>query len=139
LGSIFGLSNNLWYNVVMDYLEGLQKLPNKPKVSYVENDAEYGLYVWKTETGRVFGDGNGSFMNIPARKYDLTAINRITQAAAHYGAGPGKAVFMPGVTRITEEEHSVQIDRMKQGYIPSEFDTGAFADAARGLKKHGND
>jgi hypothetical protein len=139
LGCIFGLSDILWYNDVMDYLEGLQKLPNKPKVSYVENDAEYGLYVWKTETGRVFGDGNGSFMNIPARKYDLTAINRITQAAAHYGAGPGKAVFMPGVTRITEEEHSVQIDRMKQGYIPSEFDTGAFMDAAKGLKKHGND
>jgi len=62
-----------------------------------------------------------------------------TQAAAHYGAGPGKAVFMPGGTRITEEEHSVQIDRMKQGYIPSEFDTGAFMDAAKGLKKHGND
>jgi hypothetical protein len=46
---------------------------------------------------------------------------------------------MPGVTRITEEEHSVQIDRMKQGYIPSEFDTGAFMDAAKGLQKHGND
>ena len=139
MGRIFALSDILWYNNVMDYLEGLQKLPNKPKVSYVENDAEYGLYVWKTETGRIFGDGDGSFMNIPARKYDITAINRITQAAAHYGAGPGKAVFMPGVTRITDEEHSVQIDRMKQGYIPSEFDTGAFADAARGLKKHGND
>jgi hypothetical protein len=123
----------------MDYIDGLQKLPNKPKVSYVENDAEYGIYVWKTEAGRVFGDGNGSFMNIPARKYDLTAINRITQAAAHYGAGPGEAVFMAGVTRITDEEHSVQIDRMKQGYIPSEFDTGAFMDAAKGLKKHGND
>jgi hypothetical protein len=28
---------------------------------------------------------------------------------------------------------------MKQGYIPSEFDTGAFMDAAKGLQKHGND
>jgi hypothetical protein len=28
---------------------------------------------------------------------------------------------------------------MKQGYIPSEFDTGAFADAAKGLNKHGDD
>ena len=122
----------------MDYLDGLQKLPNKPKVKVVEDTADYGLYVWKTEAGRIFGDGNGSFMNIPARKYDLTAINRITQAAAHYGAGPGKAVFMPGVTRISEEEHSVQVDRMKQGYIPSEFDVGAFADAEKGLKQHGD-
>ena len=123
----------------MDYLEGLQKLPNKPKVRVVEDSAEYGIYVWKTETGKIFGDGNGSFMNIPARKYDIAAINRITQAAAHYGAGPGEARFMAGVTRITDEEHSVQIDRMKQGYIPSEFDTGAFADAAKGLKAHGDE
>lgn len=122
----------------MDYLDGLQKLPNKPKVKVVENDAEYGLYVWKTEAGKIFGDGDGSFMNIPARKYDITAISRITQAAAHYGAGAGKAVFMPGVARITEEEHSVQIDRMKQGYIPSELDAGAFADAEKGLQQHGD-
>jgi hypothetical protein len=138
MGHLFGLSNNLWYNDVMEYVEALGKLPNKPKVSVVENDAEYGLYVWKTETGKIFGDGDGNFMNIPARKYDLSAINRITQAAAHYGAGEGKAVFMPGVTRITEEEHSVQVDRMKQGYIPSELDTSAFADAAKGLKQHGD-
>lgn len=122
----------------MEYVEALTKMPNKPKVSVVENNSEYGLYVWKTETGKIFGDDDGNFMNIPARKYDLSAINRITQAAAHYGAGEGKAVFMPGVTRITEEEHSVQIDRMKQGYIPSELDTAAFADAAKGLQVHGD-
>lgn len=122
----------------MEYVEALTKMPNKPKVSVVENNSEYGLYVWKTETGKIFGDDDGNFMNIPARKYDLSAINRITQAAAHYGAGEGKAVFMPGVTRITEEEHSVQIDRMKQGYIPSELDTAAFADAAKGLNAHGD-
>jgi hypothetical protein len=123
----------------MDYIDGLQKLPNKPKVRVVENNAEYGLYVWKMANGKIFGDGEGNFMNIPARKYDIDAINRITQAASHYGAGEGKASFMPGVTRITDEEHSVQVDRMKQGYIASEFDTGAWADAAKGLKAHGDD
>jgi hypothetical protein len=117
----------------------ISKLPNKPRVRVVENTSEYGLYVWKTENGTIFGDGEGSFMNIPARKYDIDAIKRITQAAAHYGAGPGKAQFMPGVTRITDEEHSVQVDRMKNGLIASDFDTGAWADAARGLAAHGND
>jgi len=121
----------------MEYGKALGKLPNKPKVRVVENDSEYGLYVWKTVDGKIFGDGEGNFMNIPARKYDLDCINRITQAAAHYGAGEGKAAFMPGITRITDEEHSVQIDRMRQGLIPSEFDTGAFKDAAKGLKTHG--
>jgi len=75
----------------MDYIEGLQKMPNKPKVKVVENTSEHGLYVWKMENGKVFGDGDGSFMNIPARKY------------------------------------------------PDEFDTGAFMDAAKGLKTHGDD
>jgi hypothetical protein len=28
---------------------------------------------------------------------------------------------------------------MAQGYIPDEFDTGAFMDAAKGLKTHGDD
>lgn len=123
----------------MDYLDGLKKLPNKPKVRVIENNAEYGLYVWKMENGKIFGDGDGNFMNIPARKYDIQAINRITQAAAHYGAGPGKAQFMAGVTRISDEEHSVQVDRMKNGMIASEFDTGAWIDAAKGLKAHGDD
>lgn len=129
----------MWYNHVMDYEDMIKKLPNKPRVKVIEPDAEYGLYVWKMENGRIFGDGEGNFMNIPARKYDIQAINRITQAAAHYGAGAGKAVFMAGVTRISDEEHSVQVDRMKNGLIASEFDTGAWADAAKGLKVHGDD
>lgn len=123
----------------MDYVEALSKMPNKPKVKVVENNSEYGLYVWKKADGTVFSDGNGNIMNIPARKYDLDAIKRITEAAAYYGAGDGKAAFMAGVTRISDEEHSVQVDRMKNGLIASEFDTGAWADAARGLAVHGND
>lgn len=123
----------------MEYEDMIKKLPNKPRVKVIEPDAEYGLYVWKMETGKIFGDGEGNFMNIPARKYDIQAINRITQAASYYGAGPGKAVFMAGVTRISDEEHSVQVDRMKNGLIASEFDTGAWADAAKGLKVHGDD
>jgi hypothetical protein len=53
LGRIFGLNDILWYNDVMDYVEGLRKLPNKPKVRVVEDSAEYGIYVWKTETGKI--------------------------------------------------------------------------------------
>lgn len=117
----------------------ISKLPNKPRVKVIEPDAEYGLYVWRKESGGIFGDGEGNFMNIPARKYDLDAIKRISEAASYYGAGPGTAVFMAGVTRISDEEHSVQLDRMKQGYIASEFDTGAWADAAKGLAAHGDD
>jgi len=46
---------------------------------------------------------------------------------------------MPGIRRITDEEHSEQIDRMKEGYIPSETDIGAWLDASKGHKAHGSE
>jgi hypothetical protein len=44
---------------------------------------------------------------------------------------------MAGVNRVTDEEHSAQIDRMKSGLIPSETDIGAWMAAEKGFKKHG--
>jgi hypothetical protein len=58
--------------------------------------------------------------------------------ALHYGDdGQGEAVFVPGLTRISEEEYSEQLDRMKQGLIPSMNDLGAIHAAQQTLKKHG--
>lgn len=120
----------------MDYISNM---PNKPKVTVVEEDSNYGLYVWKKTDGTIFSDGDGNILNIPARKWDVLAMKRIREAAAYYGAGDGVASFMPGVMRVTDEEHSVQVDRMKSGLIASEFDVNAWADAAKGLKAHGED
>ena len=44
---------------------------------------------------------------------------------------------MPGVRRVSDEEHSEQIDIMKQGLIASETDIGAWMDAERGIKANG--
>jgi hypothetical protein len=38
---------------------------------------------------------------------------------------------------VSDEEYSEQINRLKEGYIPSDTDLGAWMDAARGIKKHG--
>jgi hypothetical protein len=112
----------------------------KPKLTVLEKKAEYGIYVWQMEhNGKAFGDGSGNVMNIPGRPHDLEAMAKIQRAAQYYGAPEGKALFMPGIRRVTDEEHSEQIDRMKQGYIPSETDTGAWLDAARGYNKNGSE
>jgi hypothetical protein len=113
-------------------------MPN-PRLTVIEKQGQYGIYVWQTPEGKVVTDGNGNTMNIPARVGDIEAISKITKAAAYYGFPEGKAVFRAGQRRVTEEEYSEQLDRMKEGYIPSETDLGAWYEAARGIGKHGSD
>jgi hypothetical protein len=111
----------------------------KPRLTVIEKQGEYGLYVWQTPEGKIVTDGNGNTMNIPARLGDLEAISKITKAAAYYGFPEGKAVFRAGQRRVTDEEYSEQLDRMKEGYIPSETDLGAWYEAAKGIGRHGSD
>lgn len=113
-------------------------MPN-PRLTVIEKQGEYGLYVWKTPEGKIVTDGNGNTMNIPARRGDIEAISKITKAAAHYGFPEGEAVFRAGQRRVTEEEYSEQLDRMKEGYIPSETDIGAWYEAAKGIGRYGSD
>lgn len=110
---------------------------SQPRLTVVQKRGNDGIYVWRLPDGSVVSDGNGNIMNIPARAGDIEAMSKITKAAAHYGYPNGKPEFQAGVRRITDEEYSVQKDRMKQGYIPSETDLGAWYDAAKGLKSHG--
>ena len=106
----------------------------------IQKDYDWGLYVYKKSDGRWFTDGNGSVLNIPATRGDITKITELKNAAKHYGDdGEGEAVFVPGLTRISEDEHSEQLDRMKQGLIPSMNDLGAWHAAQQTLDKYGKD
>ena len=106
----------------------------------IEKDYDWGLYVYKKSNGKWFTDGNGSVLNIPAMKGDITKIAELKRAAVHYGDdGEGTAVFVPGLNRISEEEYSEQLDRMKQGLIPSMNDLGAWHAAQQTLNTHGRD
>ena len=111
---------------------------NNSKLTVIEKNRKDGIYVWKLPNGEVVGDSNGNVMNIPATKYDIDAINKITKAAAYYGYNEGKAEFWAGTRRVSDEEYSEQLDRMKEGQIPSETDIGAWMDAAKGIKRYGD-
>jgi hypothetical protein len=123
----------------------INKKTGKPIVGNVrrkviEKNYDWGLYVWKKSTGKWFTDGEGNVLNIESRKDDPEQLKKIKEAAIYYGDdGLGHAVFVPGLTRISDEEHSVQKDRMIQGLIPSMNDLGAWKAAQDTLNKHGRD
>jgi len=106
----------------------------------IEKKYNWGLYVYKKSTGKWFTDGEGNVLNIESMRNDLTKIAELKAAAKYYGdEGDGEAVFVPGLTRISEEEHSEQMDRMKSGLIPSMNDLGAWHAAQQTLNKSGKD
>ena len=104
----------------------------------IDKHYDWGLYVYKKSNGKWFTDGEGNVLNIPSMKGDISQISKLKQAAMHYGdEGDGEAVFVPGLTRVTDEEYSEQVDRLKNGLIPSMNDLGAWKAAQDTLNTHG--
>lgn len=106
----------------------------------IETDVDWGLYVYKKADGKYFTDGEGNVLNIPSMKGDISKMSELFAAAKHYGdPGDGEAKFVPGLTRVSDETHSEQVDRMKQGLIPSMNDLGAWADAQKTVDVYGQE
>ena len=118
---------------------------NLPKVGNVrrkviEKNYAWGLYVYKKASGKWFTDGEGSVLNIPAMRGDISKIAELKKAAMYYGdEGDGECIFVPGLSRVSEEQYSEMKDRMKQGLIPNVNDLGAVYYAQQTLKKHGRE
>lgn len=106
----------------------------------VETDVDWGLYVYKKADGKYFTDGEGNVLNIESMKNDLSKITELFNAAKYYGdPGDGEAKFVPGLTRVSDETHSEQVDRMSQGLIPSMNDLGAWQDAQKTVDAYGQE
>jgi len=122
--------------VVME--DGILSKVRNVRRQVIEKKYNWGLYVYKKSNGSWFTDGEGNVLNIESMRNDLSKIAELKQAAKYYGdEGDGEAVFVPGLTRITDEEHSVQKDRMRQGLIPSMNDLGAWYAAQQTHDKYG--
>lgn len=110
------------------------------RAKIIEKHYDWGLYVYKKANGKWFTDGTGSVLNIESMKGDISAIAKLKDAAKYYGdPGDGTCVFVPGLTRITEEEYSEQKERLAQGLIPSMNDLGAWKAAQDTHDKYGSD
>jgi hypothetical protein len=112
----------------------------KAKVK-IENEefSNFGTYVWIKENGKAFTDGNGSVLSIESYKNDKERIQKLIDAANYYGEPTGKPVFYPNTRQISDETHSEQVDRMKQGLIPNMNDLGAVIAAKQTLKEYGDE
>jgi hypothetical protein len=110
------------------------------RAKIIEKHYDWGLYVYKKANGKWFTDGNGSVLNIESMKGDIMQISKLKDAAKYYGdEGDGTCVFVPGLTRISEEEYSEQKQRMAEGLIPSLNDLGAVQAAKDTIAKYGSD
>jgi len=110
------------------------------RAKIIEKHYDWGLYVYKKANGKWFTDGNGSVLNIESMRGDILQISKLKDAAKYYGdEGDGTCIFVPGLTRISEEEHSEQKQRMAEGLIPSMNDLGAVQAAKDTIAKYGSD
>ena len=110
------------------------------RAKIIEKHYDWGLYVYKKANGKWFTDGNGSVLNIESMKGDIMQISKLKEAAKYYGdEGDGTCVFVPGLTRISEEEYSEQKQRLAEGLIPSMNDLGAWKAAQDTHDKYGSD
>ena len=120
---------------------GKQK-PNgigKSKATIIDKGYDWGIYVWKKSNGKWFTDGNGNILNIPAMKGDISKLSELRSAAAHYGEPDGEPVFFSGLSRVSDEEYSEQVNRMKEGLIPNLNDLGAVHAAQQTVKQWGSE
>jgi hypothetical protein len=110
------------------------------RAKIIEKHYDWGLYVYKKASGKWFTDGNGSILNIESMKGDIAQIAKLRDAAKYYGdEGDGDCIFVPGLTRISEEEYSEQKQRLSEGLIPSMNDLGAVQAAKDTIAKYGSD
>lgn len=124
----------------MDMSSGKMPKVGNVRRKVIEKNYAWGLYVYKKANGKWFTDGEGSVLNIPAMRGDISKIAELKKAAMYYGdEGDGQCIFVPGLSRVSEEQYSEMKDRMKQGLIPNVNDLGAVYDAQKTLKKHGRE
>ena len=109
------------------------------KVTILDKQYDWGIYFWKKANGKPFTDGHGSVLNIPSHRGDQIQIAKLVREATALGQGDGSYEFMPGVSRVTDEEYSEQVDRMKQGLIPNLNDLGAVKAAKDTIALYGDE
>lgn len=119
--------------------DAIEQALGKARVTLIDKQYDWGIYVWKKANGKWFTDGNGNILNVPSFKNDENQLRKLREAAAHYGEPDGQPFFFAGMGRITDEEHSEQLDRMKQGLIPNMNDLGAVHAAQQTVKLYGDE
>jgi len=121
-------------------IDPIEEALGKARLTIVKEDySDFGTYIWVKANGKPFTDGDNNVLSIESMKNDHERVKKLMDAAAYYGEAEGQAIFYPNTRQISDETHSEQIDRMKQGFIPNMNDLGAVIAAKQTLDLYGDE
>ncbi len=104
------------------------------KNATVVQEDDFGVCLWRMPDGEYLGDGDGNFLSLQGRVYDVVVQEKMRKAAVHYmgeEASEGSFEWVAGARQISDSEHDDQMDRLLDGKIPDPVD------ALRQLKEMG--
>ena len=91
---------------------------NNAKTTIISPNLGWGTYMFQTESGKLFTDGNGNILSLDGEKGDLRCVEKMRTFAQYYGAGEGKVVFSEGRWKISDSEYEAQVGAMHEGRDP---------------------
>lgn len=114
----------------------------KTRIRAIE-ESDYGLYVWELDNGQWIADENKNFLSMPSKKGDEYKLGEFKRFAHDVLRGEGiepngKAVFLSGHRRITDDEYEEQRQRQLLGLTPDKFDVGAAQGELAYRQKYGS-
>ena len=103
-------------------------------------ETNLGLYVWLMPNGKIMGDDEGNYLNIPSEKDDQAKIANITRVAhailkSNGFPAEGAPIFQPGRRQVTDEEFEEQKARLKSGLVPDEYDVASMLETLKAEKR----
>jgi len=106
----------------------------KRTVQAVDDGIDIGVYMWKFADGSYLSDGDGNYLNIAGRRHDIEKMAKLQEVVKHYGIEDGTVIFMPGMTRVTDEEYADDKERFMEGKT-TYGDFGAFKDGNKNRRR----
>jgi hypothetical protein len=108
----------------------------KMKITPVD-EVNWGLYMWQMPDESLVMDDEGGYLSIPSMKGDIRQIQKLKQAAKHFGIDEGKPIFFAGHRQVTAEELEEQKQRADLGLIPDPQDMPAMMEFIKEQREMG--
>jgi len=101
------------------------------------DEVNWGLYMWQMPDESLVMDDEGGYLSIPSMKGDIRQIQKLKQAAKHFGIDEGKPIFFAGHRQVTAEELEEQKQRADLGLIPDPQDMPAMMEFIKEQREMG--
>jgi hypothetical protein len=90
----------------------------------VEQETEYGVYVWEMPTGQYLGDGGGRFLSIDSRQNDIKRMTQLANEVKSFGVTEGSIHFLADRYKVTDGEWESMMERLDNEQMPDPADPG---------------